>query len=151
VDAEAIIGAVEGVTKKWAKQRKAEERRASARSRRAYVFRPARLTIKEVAGEVMRDAYLKASGGGKLPAHARQVMYCARGPIQEKTGKPLDDQYFCQTLLPDYLRNTRAKPKGGTWCSTPAATSRSRTPARSCRWGRSTSAATSAASAGSRR
>jgi hypothetical protein len=104
VDAEAIIGAVEGVTKKWAKQRKAEERRASARSRRAYVFRQARVTIKDVAYKVMRDAYLKASGGGKLPALARQIMYCARGPIQEETGKPLDDQYFCQTLLPDYIR-----------------------------------------------
>src|SRR5262249_48665276 len=26
-----------------------------------------------------------------------------RGRIQEVTGKTLDDQYFCQTLLPDYL------------------------------------------------
>ncbi len=31
---DAIIGAVEGVTKKWAKQRKAEERQASARANR---------------------------------------------------------------------------------------------------------------------
>jgi hypothetical protein len=30
-------------------------------------------------------------------------MYAARGPIQERTGRLLDDQYFCQTLLPDYL------------------------------------------------
>ena len=31
---DAIIGAVEGVTKKWAKQRKAEERKASATANR---------------------------------------------------------------------------------------------------------------------
>src|SRR4030095_3448270 len=36
-------------------------------------------------------------------AEARQVMYAARGDIQELTGKTLDDQYFTQTLLPDYL------------------------------------------------
>jgi hypothetical protein len=31
-------------------------------------------------------------------------MYAARGPIQEVTGQRLDDQYFTQSLLPDYLR-----------------------------------------------
>jgi hypothetical protein len=30
-------------------------------------------------------------------------MYAARGYIQEKTGQTLDDQYFTQTLLPDYI------------------------------------------------
>jgi hypothetical protein len=30
-------------------------------------------------------------------------MYAARGEIQSRTGKSLDDQYFCQTLLPDYM------------------------------------------------
>ena len=34
IDSRAIIGAVEAVTAKWAKQRKAEERHASARLRR---------------------------------------------------------------------------------------------------------------------
>jgi len=100
---DAIIGAVNGVTKKWAKQRKAEERKASSESNRAYLWRSYRETIKDVAFEVMENAYLKASGGGKLPAQARQIMYAARGAIQERTGKPLGDQYFCQTLLPDYM------------------------------------------------
>ena len=52
----------------------------------------------------METAYLKASSNGTLPAHARQIMYAARGAIQERTQKPLGDQYFIQTLLPDYLR-----------------------------------------------
>ncbi len=102
---EALIGAVNTVTKKWAKVRKAEERQQErAFRRRAALIRPSRVTIKEVAWEVMEAAYLKASAQGKLPAHARQVMYAARGPIQAETGQCLNDQYFCQTLLPDYLR-----------------------------------------------
>ena len=31
------------------------------------------------------------------------MMYAARGKIQERTGKSLDDQYFTQTLLPDFM------------------------------------------------
>src|SRR5262249_43911013 len=84
---------------------KAEERRASAAGRRWSVFcRSDRVTIRDAAWAGMRAAYLKASSNGTLPAHARQIMYAARGAIQDTTGKPLDDQYFCQTLLPDYLR-----------------------------------------------
>lgn len=104
MDSDKIIVAVLGVTKKWAKQRKAEERHASAASRRydaMVTYR--RRSVKSVASEVMEAAYMKASSGGTLPAHARQIMYAARGPIQEQTGKALDDQYFCQTLLPDHM------------------------------------------------
>jgi hypothetical protein len=32
-------------------------------------------------------------------------MYAARGEIQRRTGRSLDDQYFIQTLLPDYLKD----------------------------------------------
>jgi Topoisomerase 6 subunit A/Spo11, Toprim domain len=46
---------------------------------------------------------LKASANDTLPAKARQVMYAARGTIQERTGKTLDDRYFTQTLLPDFI------------------------------------------------
>ncbi len=98
-----IIGAVQGVTKKWAKQRKAEERHANAEANRRAVMTSNRYTIKDAAWDVMEDAYLKASGGGTLPAHARQVMYAARPAVQEQTGQTLNDQYFTQTLLPDYI------------------------------------------------
>ena len=94
------------VTKDWAKQRKAEERHASAQANRE-----ARLTrasdyynFKSAAFEIMEEAYLKASANGTLPASARQVMYQARPFIQEKmSGQQLNDQYFCQQLLPDYI------------------------------------------------
>jgi hypothetical protein len=61
-------------------------------------------TIKDAAFAVMEDAYLQASGGGRYPANARQVMYAARPAILEATGcDKLGDKYFTQTLLPDFL------------------------------------------------
>jgi hypothetical protein len=53
----------------------------------------------------MPGAYLKASANGTMPATARQIMYAARPLIQRETEKKLDDQYFTQTLLPDYMRD----------------------------------------------
>ena len=101
---DAIIGAVEGVTAKWAKQRKAEERAASAQLRRREAmtfYRP--IYIRDVAFEVMKKAYMKASANDTLPALARQIMYAARAEIQDRTGQRLNDQYFCQQLLPEYM------------------------------------------------
>jgi hypothetical protein len=99
-----IIAAVEGVTKAWARQRRGEERdRSAALRRREALVRSHRVTVKEAAYELMAAAYLKASSGGTLPAHARQIMYAARGEVQRLTGRTLDDKYFCQQLLPDYL------------------------------------------------
>jgi hypothetical protein len=51
----------------------------------------------------MESAYLKASTNDTLPAQSRQVMYAARPDVQDATGKALDDQYFCQVLLPNYI------------------------------------------------
>ena len=53
----------------------------------------------------MEQAYLAASANGTLPANPRQIMYAARPDILAITGKDsLDSQYFCQTLLVDYIR-----------------------------------------------
>jgi hypothetical protein len=103
--AASITDAVEGVTKAWAKQRKAEERDRSARARRAdRLVREDRFTIREAAWVVMKDAYMKASDNGRLPTRPRQIMYAARPEILELTEKDtLDDRYFTQTLLPDYI------------------------------------------------
>jgi hypothetical protein len=106
--AEAIAGLVKSGTKRWADQRKAEERHARARANRHdRLVRVRKATIKEVAYEVMQRAYMDASSNGTLPANARQIYYAARGEILERTGKEnLDSQYFCQGLLVDYVRET---------------------------------------------
>jgi hypothetical protein len=63
------------------------------------------VSFKDAAAEIMEQAYLKVSGNRnrELPANARQIMYAARGHIQERTGKQLESNYFTQTLLPDYM------------------------------------------------
>lgn len=108
--AELIIAAVERVTKNWAKQRKREEREASAVSNRHYAMtRRYHVSIKDAAWEVMEKAYMKASANDTLPAHARQIMYAARGDIQRTADRRLGkdfDKYFTQTLLPDYVEET---------------------------------------------
>ena len=101
-----IIGAVTAVTKTWTRQRKTEERNARAKMRRRQALvRRHKVTLKDAAREGMETAYLKASSGNTLPAHARQIMYAGRGEIQERTGERLDDKYFTKTLLTDYLRD----------------------------------------------
>ena len=102
--ADDIVNGLRAVTKLWAKQRKQEERHSSARANRLQrLLRSHRETQKGVAWECMERAYLAASSNDTLPATARQVMYAARPEIQERTGKQLDDQYFTQSLLPDYM------------------------------------------------
>jgi hypothetical protein len=102
-----ILDVVIDGTRKWTKTVKTEERNPASR-----VFRAQRMTrergtsLKEAAAQIMEKAYLKVSGGGRLPANARQIMYAARPHIQKETGRQLDDNYFTQTLLPDYVEET---------------------------------------------
>ena len=100
-----IIAAVKDGTKRWTKTVKSEERSPISRSyRHARMTKERGVTLKDAADEIMREAYLKASGGARrLWANARQIYYAARGYIQEKTGLPLDGKYFSQVLLPNYL------------------------------------------------
>src|SRR5687768_334982 len=105
--ARGLVEDVAKATEKWRKQREREIRETNARARRRDVFvRVRQVTIQEAAWEVMEAAYNKASANGTLPVQPRQIMYAARGPIQERTGRPLDDRYFTQTLLPDYVEET---------------------------------------------
>jgi hypothetical protein len=107
--ADDLAKAVVKVTKPWAqikKQEMREQREMAAYSRERYrMGRPTRITIKDVAFLVIPAAYQAASGNGRYAASARQVMYAARPAVQEKAGRPLDDDYFTQTLLPEYIRD----------------------------------------------
>lgn len=106
MNATEIIAATCGVTKRWAKQRKAEERQSNRIfSRASVMMRSCRTTIKEAAWDGMEAAYMKASSNGQYPAHARQIMYAARPDILRLTEKDgLDDAYFTQQLLPEFMR-----------------------------------------------
>ncbi len=99
-----IIDAVREGTKKWTRTVKAEERSPASRAyRMSRMTRERGTSIKEAAAQIMEAAYLQASGNGELPAKPRQIMYAARPHIQKETGKQLDDNYFTQVLLPDYI------------------------------------------------
>ena len=102
---EALASVVTKATGKWTATKKSEERRPSYVSYRRVRMTAARgLSQKDAAAQVMEAAYMAASANGTLPATARQVMYAARPKIEALTsGRRLDDQYFCQTLLPDFM------------------------------------------------
>lgn len=88
-EGDALISLTRRVTQKWAKVRKAEERDWSRASRRGfYLTRPRRESAKDVAWEVMEQAYLKASANGTLPAHARQVYYAVQRADPGPDGAP---------------------------------------------------------------
>jgi hypothetical protein len=79
---------------------------AAAKAYRAMVKPTGTMSIKDAAYQVMERAYWKASDNGELPAKARQIMYAARGDILRLTGREkLDDRYFTQTLLPDFMND----------------------------------------------
>src|SRR5262245_49441426 len=100
-----IIDAVETATSKWTRQKKSEERHPGMiRYRASRMRREPRTTQTEAAWEVMEQAYMAASGNGRLPALARQIFYQARPKIMEMTeDKEQQYGYFSQTLLPDYI------------------------------------------------
>jgi hypothetical protein len=101
-----LAGMLTDIAKPWRKWKEKWRREQRAEERRAYA-QPAEergMSFKEAAEQVMEAAYMKASGGGQYPANARQIYYAARPQILALTGKDkLDDQYFTQSLLPDFL------------------------------------------------
>jgi hypothetical protein len=107
VSAAHIIGVTRNVTKKWAKQRKAEERGRRSRSSRVYVY-SSRVCFTDVAKDVLPGAYAHASGNGRNSVSKRTFYYCCRQQFQNKTGEPLEFKYFANTLLVQFMnRNPR--------------------------------------------
>ena len=102
----AIQTAVQTVTKDWTTYKKKtfrDARRGQRALERMYVGRTRQESLREIVWRLMKRAYLAASANGTLPASARQIFYQARPLVAAETEKPLDDNYFTQTLLPDYL------------------------------------------------
>jgi hypothetical protein len=64
------------------------------------------MTLTAAAGAVIEEAYVKASGNGRLPPTARQVFYPARDLMYKyglvPAGRFISDKAFTQKWLPDY-------------------------------------------------
>jgi hypothetical protein len=100
-----ILDCVETATAKWTRQKKSEERHpGNVRYRVSRMTHESRISLKDAAWSVMRQAYTEASTNDTLPANARQIMYAARPTILKLTDKDaLSDTYFTQVLLPDFI------------------------------------------------
>jgi len=100
-----ITASIKNATKKWkTEKRKADkEDNLYAYQYRSFYQYSTRVTIREVAFEVMQDAYNKASSNGKYYANARQIMYAARPEILKRTERDELKSATFQTLLKDYI------------------------------------------------
>lgn len=85
--------------------RDALDDRAIRRLREREAVEQEKLTVKKAAWKVMKQAYMQASDGGRLPANMRQVMYAARPLVLKLTdGKCWKkSSTFTQNLLPSYM------------------------------------------------
>jgi DNA topoisomerase VI subunit B len=109
----ALKESIESVTQPWTKAKLSAYRSHRAHTRAIEELqrydRAQYPSVKEAAYQLMRQAYLAASGHGRYVAHALQIMYAARRQIlamihPDKAAKGLSGQYFTQTLVPDYMR-----------------------------------------------
>lgn len=100
--AEDLLDMTRSVTRKWTKQRKAEERNSRARAARQYIYSD-RVNFSDVADRVIPKGYLHASGEGHYSVAQRQMYYACREAFREATGRDIEADYFCQNLLVKYL------------------------------------------------
>ncbi len=105
-----ISSAIKSGTKKWraAKRQADKDGNLHQHHYRQFYQYSNRVTVKEVAFDVMEAAYNMASSNGKYYANARQIMYAARPEILKQTGRQEvslhgKTTYFTQTLLKDYI------------------------------------------------
>jgi len=101
--------AVREVARGWKTEKRHADRndRVSHHSLTRMRIGSVRPITREVAFEVMEQAYNHASGGGRYYANARQIMYAARPlMLAKEPSLSLDSKfsvYFTQTILKDYL------------------------------------------------
>jgi len=97
------------VGQKWTRQVKTEEKRPSARTYRQSMWTVSRVSLRDICEEHMSAAWDKASDGGRLPTHWRQVFYVMR-PICDdhpESDRPLRDTTF-KNILEQYLEEHTA-------------------------------------------
>jgi hypothetical protein len=94
-------------TKKWTKQRKAEERSGRARHGREYIYSD-RVNFTDVAGRILPPAYQHASGGGVYVVSKRQLYYASREEFRKATGREITYERFASLVLRFVNRNREA-------------------------------------------
>jgi hypothetical protein len=104
VDSDPIVQGVLQVTKRWTRQRKAEEKGTRTRATRSTLWLPARTSLKMICEELLPEAWAKASNNGELPTHWRQVFYVIRPQVDAHpdSDRPLTDERF-KKILEEYL------------------------------------------------
>ena len=106
---------IKSVTSEWTKE-KLHNERVSRQSLNRYRYRQHTTTLKEVAWDVIPEAYRHASSNGKYFANARQIFYAARPALLERSDRrSIDSKYFTQTLLKDYLLAHEMDPDVMSW------------------------------------
>jgi hypothetical protein len=111
--ADDLAKCVLGATKKYTKQRKAEERDKRNIGDRQWMYVRRRVSYTSVAHRIFPEAYKHASGGGTHPVSKRQMYYAARDLFHGATGRAMKKQATCDSLL---LRFMNAHPKlTATW------------------------------------
>jgi hypothetical protein len=106
-----LYNVVEKTTKKWARQRKAEEKGTKTRASRQYIYSD-RVNFTEVANDILPGAYKHASGNGQYTVSKRTLFYACRKQFLERTDRELEFGYFAGNLLVKYM-NTH--PETAAW------------------------------------
>jgi hypothetical protein len=107
INAADILAVTKSVTKKWTKQRKAEEQGRRSRYSRMYVYSD-RVNFTDVADRILPQAYAHASGDGRYTVAKRQLYYASREEFRKRTGRKIESEYFGGTLLVQYMNRTPA-------------------------------------------
>jgi hypothetical protein len=100
ISASDIMAVTKAVTKKWSKQRRAEDRGRS-RFTRVHIYSD-RVNFSAIASQILPGGYAHASGG-RYTVDKRQFYYACREAFRERTGREITADYFSQTLLVKYM------------------------------------------------
>jgi hypothetical protein len=119
--ADDILGLTRAVTKKWTKQRKAEERGRRCQASRRHMY-SSRVDFTEVAPLILSAGYAHASGDGRYTVDKRQFYYAVRDEFLSRTGRELEADYFSQTLLVQYMNRHPAETVGWKITASPRGT-----------------------------
>jgi hypothetical protein len=119
--ADGILKITEKVTKKWTKQRKAEERGRRASHTREYIYSD-RVNFTDAAHEILPGGYAHASGNGRYTVDKRQFYYAVRDEFLKATGREITADYFSQNLLVKYMNQHPAETAGWKITASPRGT-----------------------------